>query len=609
LYQPAKAGDWIVKVVPENSPVGAPTIEVESDGLEWTNIKSTRQQVKTSTEVKVSSGWRVVRVYLGFPNADFCFTSVGVPLPEGCITIYAGKTKHVKLDGRTNEFSTDNIGGLDALTIVNACNAGNHDPKHERESFESEISVGIKAFIPRRREANDLQEGDFGRTETAYAKVPVVIHCLAPVAMQEAGPKPVSVDIRVKQRGDTCPKDTDIKAFIDYDKPMTGRFRVIHNGKQSKPIEIKAREVSFAGKTFYRIERLDYKLDPGKHSFKIKVIDGGSSKKETITVDCPPFEVSSTWLKYEVEDKDTCPKQVTETATIYGNRPGDAPYRIETQGGLVVTEGIAYATRDGDKYVARRMRRITMGAFDQTMRLIIPNNPSVGDQKPLKIDCLEVLSGMLDLRAFADTACEGEVALSIHTNQPGQVPYKLDCTGGKSWSRTAEAKATGPNTFIGVDTMRFDVKNNEQVNCALKTRKPIDVKVLAVKGHTFRCVKPTGVTESDALTPETRPEPKKTDKPAIAAEPPIGCANGKVKDGTCVCSRGHKRIVIGKNAWRCIKTVVIVPPKPRISCVNGKVKNGSCVCPRAHERVKAGKNVWRCVKAAPTQLAPRRTQR
>jgi hypothetical protein len=86
----------------------------------------------------------------------------------------------------------------------------------------------------------------------------------------------------------------------------------------------------------------------------------------------------------------------------------------------------------------------------------------------------------------------------------------------------------------------------------------------------------------------------------------IGCVNGTVKNGTCVCPRGHTRTVIGKNAWRCVKTAVIVPPKPKITCANGRVRNERCVCARTYQPVKADKNAWRCIKlAAPTQLAPR----
>jgi hypothetical protein len=455
---------------------------------------------------------------------------------------------------------------------------------------------------------------------------------------------------------------------------MTGRFQVVHNGKPGETIEIKAREVSFAGKTWYRIERLErYELDPGKHDFQIKVIGGGQSPTRSLDVDCPPFKVTSAWLKYEVEDKDTCPKQVVEEATFHANGPGEAPYRIKTQGGLVVTQGTAHIAREGDNYVARRTRTLTMGAFDRMMQLELVNDPSAGDQKPLKVECVEALSGELTLQSPGTNSCKGEALVAIHTDGAGELPYELECGPGKSWQR----KVTAMANKIGVDKVAFDVTNNEQVTCALRTRiggklkpldgasmtytchKPIDTgaddlapdtrpedpppvgatltgdfsfvdtggttcprqgkalinfktskpdnvhysldctnghfsgvaqtapspqggfiapalvsfeigettaakcalktvapgkpKVHTLKGHTFQCVRTTGVDGSDDLAPDTRPDPQKPDGPGrIVIDPPrdtnepkIACAGGAVKDGACVCERAMKAVKAG----------------------------------------------------------------
>jgi hypothetical protein len=208
-------------------------------------------------------------------------------------------SKRVKRD-LVHDFHTDNIGGIDQLSIVGACNAGDHAATQERKIF-SDINVGIKAFILSRSEANDPQEPNAGRTETGYARAPITIRCLAGPSKAEAPPKPVSVDIRVAQKGNTCPKDAEVTAYIDYEKPMTGRFQVVHNGTPGETIEIKAREVSLAGKTWYRIERLErYELDPGKHDFQIKVIGGGESPTRSLDVDCPPFKVTSAWLRSRI---------------------------------------------------------------------------------------------------------------------------------------------------------------------------------------------------------------------------------------------------------------------------------------------------------------------
>jgi hypothetical protein len=119
---------------------------------------------------------------------------------------------------------------------------------------------------------------------------------------------------------------------------------------------------------------------------------------------------------------------------------------------------------------------------------------------------MEVLSSTLDLRKFAANRCKGEAALSIHTNMPGKVPYRLECTGGRAWEQKAQVQQTGPNTYIGVDVLPFDVSNNELVRCALRTRKPLPFKILAGAKETYECHKPTDVSGTSDLAPETRPE-------------------------------------------------------------------------------------------------------
>jgi hypothetical protein len=606
LYQPANAGGWTVKVTPNSNAFGGPVIEVESDGERWTEIRKASHELDLDVEVDVSTGWRIQMVYVAVPSADFCAS----PEPEECRVVANESTKRVKRD-LIHDFHTDNIGGIDQLSIVGACNAGDHAATQERTLF-SDINVGIKAFILTRSDANDPQEPNAGRTETGYARAPITIRCLAGPTKAEAPPKPVSVDIRVAQKGNTCPKDAEVTAYIDYEKPMTGsahaRFQVVHNGKPGETIEIKAREVSLAGKTWYRIERLErYELNPGKHDFQIKVIGGGQSPKRSLDVDCPPFRVTSAWLKYEVEDKDTCPKKVVEEATFHANGPGEAPYRIKTQGGLVVTQGTAHIAREGDKYLARRTRTLSMGAFDQMMLLELVNDPSAGDQKPLKVECVEALSGELTLQSRGANSCKGEALVAIHTDGAGELPYELECGPGKSWQR----KVTAMANKIGVDKVAFDVTNNEQVTCALRTRIAGKLKPLDGASMTFTCHKPID-TGADDLAPETRPDAQAPGKPGkIVIDPPrdtggskpeptIACAGGIVKDGACVCERTMKPVKAGKNAWRCVKVAVDPPTvsQPKISCAGGTVRNGGCVCGRGEKPVKAGKNAWRCVKIA-----------
>jgi hypothetical protein len=174
-------------------------------------------------------------------------------------------------------------------------------------------------------------------------------------------------------------------------------------------------------------------------------------------------------------------------------------------------------------------------------------------------------------------------------------------------------KQLGANTD-GTHTtyVRLGFNQTTHANCVLKTVAPGKPNVHTLKGHIFQCVRPTDVGGSDDLAPDPRPDPQKPDKPGLSvADPKISCANGRVKDGACVCDRTQKAIKAGKDAWRCVKTVVIDPPRkpdapkpgkvtvsePKISCAAGAVKNSACTCARTYKPVKAGKNAWRCVKS------------
>ena len=458
----------------------------------------------------------------------------------------------------------------------------------------------------------------------ASMSVPARVVCLNAASIFEvhAPPQPVGVDIQVKSVNETCPKKTEVTAYVDYDEKTTAQIRAVrqgHVGRAAPWVDVKTREVTLGPKTWHRAEHVfEFDLDPGKHTFRVEVQHGPNSDWESIDLACPPFEIVFTSLEYETEEKAACPKLVEETAIFTTNGPGTIDYAIKLAGTeWAVRSGSVKAQRHGDGYRAVVEHDFPQNAIDKFMTVEATDISGPNDPGPLAnanaqmtVTCFEVLSGTLDLRGFAATACEGEAALSIRTNQPGDVPYQLDCTGGKTWSGTAQTKQTGPDTFIAVGTQRFEVTNNERVNCALKTAKPLPVTVLALKGRKYECHKPADVGGTDDLVPKPRPTAKEPKSVAPTPKPKITCANGTVKDGACVCPRAHKRVKAGANAWRCVKTIVIEPPKVPIGCINGQVKNGTCVCPSAHTRVKVGTNAWRCVRAnAPLETAPLRSTR
>jgi hypothetical protein len=493
-------------------------------------------------------------------------------------------------------------------------------------SFDFPIAMQVTARRYKRGESSTNKRRD----NTVFGKMPIKVICQLETQHQ-APPKPFSVEVFVQQGGETCPKLTEVKARIKYQVPTTARFRFKVDGEPTKWFDVKADKVGVV----YLVEHSKtYHLDPGQHHFRVEAEGGKQSDVRTLKIECPPFKVTSTWLTYEVEDKDTCKKQVIEKVRIVANRPGDVPFRVETAGGLVVNQGIAYIAREGDSYVAQRTRKLSMGAFDQMMRLLIVNDPSVGvTQTQLKVECLykptdagastdlapeprpedpppvhPAVTGDFSFVDNGGTRCprQGKALINFELGQQSNVHYSLDCTNGH-FSGVAQPVASPQGGYVAPALVSFDVNQTTHAKCALKTVAPGKPKVHTLKGHIFQCVTPTGVSGSDELAPDTRPEPQQLDKPGLTiADPQIGCAGGSVNDGACVCERTMKPVKAGKNAWRCVQSVVDPKPDkatvsgPKISCAGGTVKNGACTCARTHKPVKAGKDAWRCVKTVVT---------
>ena len=276
--------------------------------------------------------------------------------------------------------ATKSVGRKSWRLSVNATPAiVDADQEHQ---FASEISVGMKARIPTLDELNGLHEGDFGRSETGYTRVPVIVRCRPAIAEIKL-PEPFRVDVLVQQSGATCPKETEVTALIKYDGPATARLRFKRDGEPSQWIDAAAkktgekRSTPLGPKPVYLVEHVKtYHLDPGRHRFRVEVEDGKQSDVKTIEVDCPPFKVTSVWLTYTVENKDTCPKNVAETVTAKATRPGNAPFEIKTQGGLVVHSGTATFKRKGMAYVAEFGRdKLSLNEFESDMMALIKNQP------------------------------------------------------------------------------------------------------------------------------------------------------------------------------------------------------------------------------------------
>ena len=187
-----------------------------------------------------------------------------------------------------------------------------------------------------------------------------------------------------------------------------------------------------------------------------------------------------------------------------------------------------------------------MGAFDSDMMAEIMNQSDANSGwVRLRVPCIDALSGTIDLRAFNARACKGEAAISIRTNMPGKVPYQLRCSGGRNWSHRVVSHKTGPNTYLGVAVWPFKLKKNEHVNCALKTRMPLPVKTLALKGRQFSCFKPTVDQPSSSFVSDPKPP----------SSPPRRCTERWKQ----VCKNVPKRTCKNVIETKCVRV-------PKLTC-------------------------------------------
>ena len=495
--------------------------------------------------------------------------------------------------------------------------------------------------------SHGLGLGEYSKTKTFPFKLKLA--CAPLPTRIKAPPEPFSVDVLVKQIGETCPKQTEVTARIKYHEKTTSRFRFKVDGEPSKWFNVKAKKVppnSPPPKPVYLVEHSKtYHLDPGQHHFRVEAEGGKQSDVKTLKIDCPPFKVTSLWLTYKVEDKDTCPKKVVEKVTGKATRPGTAPFEIKTQGGLVVHSGTASFDRKGKAYVAK-FGRNNLGfsnAFESDMMALIKTQPDANSGwVKLKIECKykptdagastdlapelppgdppvlgPTLTGDFSFIDNGGTRCprQGKALINFKTSKPDNVHWSLDCTNGH-FSGVAQTAPSPKGGYIAPALASFAVNQTTHAKCVLKTVAPGKAKVHTLKGHLFQCVGRTDVGGPQDLTPETPSDPQKPgtavvdpvkpEKPSTAVadpvKPVISCANGVVRNGACTCEPHFKPVKAGKNAWRCVRSVADPKPEtpivsePKISCAMGTVKNGACSCARTHKLVKKGKNAWACVK-------------
>jgi hypothetical protein len=559
-----------------NSPATLPTIEVEAEGQDWTRVSTETLHVTTSYYVSLEKG-DIITIVAAFSN---------YPISK---SRHPGGGKR-----RWGEFSFEipnsQMGTLKGFA-VSACNNMKQSGARTDKAHTAYVAVPFTLFVRAERVGNQS-------TKTVNGNVQAKVVC-------KMAPKYVRIsrlDVEVDSTAKTCPKTATV--YVEFRTNRSDRidFTLEHmNRGELQTSEHFVQPFQFG--EWVGQKKIDLVVDSNTSYVQVELKDASDLRPElrlkrwtpgqagADPVTCPrSFKVTSAWLKYDIEDKDTCPKRVVETATFKATAPGKAPFEIKTAMGAVVHSGTADFKLTGMEYVAKSVRPNLMipNAFDSDMMADVKNSPANSGWVRLKVDCPEALSGKLTLRSLGATSCRGEALVAIHANGPGELPYELECGPGRSWQRSVEA----PANKIGVDKVQFDVKNNELVTCALRARISGKLKSLDGASRIFQCHRPSAVGGSNDLVPETRPDPGGPRPPRIMADPPRVCPHNAVGRWPNCRPRPCPRGTVGTYP-DCRKKVRLDPPR----CPPGMVgRPPNCrprPCPPGRKRVRG-----QCIRPA-----------
>jgi hypothetical protein len=505
---------------------GSSEIRVDWQDGKWTSVHDGELSLVVEYSVTMKKGY-VFWIKFGTGERDNRLgTQIGTTIsfwnPSGDKNLPASAAAHRTLNEPS---TTDFFNSKQQKMIVAACN----ENANAANDFTASFDLGIVMRVRARRYKNQIDtwgplstEGLGPAAETGVTTLLMLkIACDPPeqnVNPPRAANKLHSVDFKVTQNGERCPKDVTVTAFANYTWPANSRMRLSVDGGVPKFRIAKTHQVTFAGKSWHRAEaEFKYKLDPGQKTFKLTVDGGEQTHTETIEIECPNFKILSAWLTYEVANTNTCPKQVVERATFYTTRPGWVKHEIKHQGGLVVSQGKLTAKREGDNYVATAVRTLTMNEIDAQFMADVVGDPANSGWVPLKVECPK-LAGDFSFVDESGTQCprEGKALINFSLNMQANVHWSLDCSNGQHLSGVAQA-VEGPNGYVAPALASFDITKTSVYSCALKTVAPGAAKVHQWKSHTFRCVTPAVATGSDDLQVAPKPNADAARNPRVPA--------------------------------------------------------------------------------------------
>jgi hypothetical protein len=235
-----------------------------------------------------------------------------------------------------------------------------------------------------------------------------------------------------------------------------------------------------------------------------------------VDIECQPFQVLFSDLKYNVADGGACPKQVWETAT----GPGEATIQLVQENGSVFYEKKLKTILKNGKYklVGQRVLNIDRDT-DVKFRTQIKGSSGIHSKwVPLKVTCPK----RTNPKSASKSGSSNESAAPSSSNSANK-PKKIVCKGGK-------------------------VKNGKCA-CAKGTKRE---KIGKTK---FQC-KAIKRASPQKKKEAVRTNPKKKDPVRTNSkkkQTKLICKGGKIKNNKCRCGQNKARKKIKNRVFQCVK--------------------------------------------------------
>ena len=490
-------------------------VTIEQDGFGSGPIKVISEDGQKWTKILDGDLTLPVKIYLGISSGSFVWYRVLQPMGAiyqsgEFLNGWGGDERSITYIG-----STKHLGGIETMFIRNRCNEHLNTGAgiNEKRTFWHAVELELEGHF-------EMTNGENYPPYSGHGTVMVPVECL-PFATVTGD----VADGNSDAHNSTPPKIKEARLFL-----------TTFSGGKNKGVTFKGCP---ALETTVRFET----DKAGPVSFDLHRFPGGmTSHTVNASFDASAGKYYARHQKQETFKSTTNLQYMAESTTPLGGNTGWEEITIHCGGGLAD-----------------------------------PGSSDPGDVlPPLQ------LKGDFSFPADQSTSCprQGKALIAFHTSVKNNVHYSLDCTNGH-FSGVAQPVPKPGGGYVAPAVATFDIAKTTQVNCVLKSVAPGAPKVHVLKGHKYQCVRTTGTSGSDDLVPDTRPDPKKPEKPGkFVADPPrkpegpkadkgktdapkLVCANGTVRGDACSCARTDKKVKIGKNAFRCVTSVVVDPVRPK----------------------------------------------